>query len=295
MQWPRVFRALKRAAIRWLSSRLPRRAAGLAFYTAFSVAPMLMVLSLAIQALFRTSEGEVLAQVLHILPGSGQEAVEVLLDGLRQRKGSGVAAVAGTIGLVFGATGMFMALQDALDDVWAETPDPQAGILEFITRRLFSFAMLMAVGFLLLVSLVLNAGLTLAIARFGVTLAGGEALWYTVNVVVALAMATAIFTLLFRLVPKADVPWDAALAGGVVAALLFRLGEGLIGWYLGDAARLSVYGVFGSLIVLLLWVYYSAQILLFGAAVTHEYAQDGPAPKVRTRRGSGVVEGQRPG
>lgn len=275
MQWPRLFRALKGAVIQWLTSRLPRRAAGLAFYTAFSLAPMLLVLSLVIQAVFRTTEAEVLGQILHILPGSGAEAVEVLLDGLRQRKGSGVAAVAGTLSLAFGATGMFMALQDALDDVWGESPAEQpGGIMQFIARRLFSFAMLMAVGFLLLVSLVLNTILALAIARFGPSLAGGEVLWQVVNALLALGMATAIFTLLFRLVPTADVAWRPALVGGFVTALLFQLGGVLMGWYLGDAARLSVYGVFGSLIVLLLWVYYAVQILLFGAAVTHEYARE---------------------
>lgn len=279
MEWPRLFRALKAAVVRWFSTSLSRRAAGLAFYTAFSLAPMLLVLSLVIQAVFNTTEGQVLAQVLHILPGSGAEAVEVLLDGLRQRKGSGVAAVAGTIGLVFGATGMFMALQDALDDVWGETPaDQPGGIMQFIGRRLFSFAMLIAVGFLLLVSLVLNTILTLAIASFGLNLIGGEVLWHGINVLLAIGMATAIFTLLFRLVPTPDVAWRPAIVGGVVTALLFRLGELLMGWYLNDAARLSVYGVFGSLIVLLLWVYYSAQILLFGAAVTHEYGKEEQAP-----------------
>ena len=275
----RVLRALKGAVSTWFDRRLARRAAGLAFYTAFSLAPMLLVLTLVADALFHTSDVEVLRQVLHILPGSSVDAVQVLVDGLKQRRGSGTAAIAGGVGLVFGATGVFMALQDALDDVWGTPADARGGaVLGFILRRLLSFAMLMALGFLLLVSLVLNAMLTFLIARLGPLLTGGEALWQSLNVLLALGMTTGVFTLLFRFVPTTRVSWRSSLVGAVVTALLFQLGQGLMAWYLGDAARLSIYGVFGSLIVLLLWVYYAAQILLFGAAVARNDAGAAPGP-----------------
>jgi len=279
----RLVRALKGAAQSWLTGRLPRRAAGLAFYTAFSLAPMLLILSILLDALFQADEAAVLGQVLHILPGSSANAVDVLVEGLRQRQDSGVAAVVGALGLAFGATGVFVALQDALDDVFTPVqPAGAGGVVPFLVRRLLSFAMLMSVGFLLLVSLVLNTLLALTLARFGTVLPGGVFLWQGINYLLALGMATGVFTLVFRFVPAAPVAWRSAVVGGVFTALLFQVGQALMAWYLGDAARLSIYGVFGSLVVLLLWVYYSAQILLFGANLARHYGTASEAP-VRSR------------
>lgn len=277
-EWRLLARVLRQSMLEWLSGRLPRRAAGLAFYTAFSLAPLLLLLSIATGELYRDSEAEVLAQITRLLPGSSADAVQVLLEGLRQRQGSGMAAIVGFIGLSFGATGVFVALQDALNDGWAGSADENPGLLRFVTRRLMSIAMVMAVGFLLLVSLVMNSLLSVLVSRYGTGLAGGPAVWHAINRLMALGMATGVFTLLFRLVPIAPVGWRPAAVGGLVSALLFGFGEVVLAWYLGDAARLSVYGVFGSLIVLLLWVYYSAQILLFGATVARNYAEESRSP-----------------
>jgi len=273
-----LVRVLRRSLGEWLSGRLPRRAAGLAFYAAFSLPPLLLLLSIATGELYRGAETEVLAQVSRLLPASSAEAVQVLMEGLRQRQDSGMAAIVGIIGLFFGATGVFVALQDALNDVGGGSAAEDRGLLGFLTRRLLSLAMVMAVGFLLLVSLVMNSLLSVLVSRYGAGLAGGQFVWQTINVLVAIGMAAGAFTLLFRLVPSGPVGWGPAAIGGLVSALLFGVGQIVLAWYLGNAARLSVYGVFGSLIVLLLWVYYSAQILLFGAAVARNYAADCPAP-----------------
>jgi len=217
------------------------------------------------------SSRDLTAQVTRLIPAGGAAAVSVLLEGLRQSQGSGVAAGIGIATLVFGATGVFGALQAALDDIWGVAIHPRSGLVRFLIRRLFSLAMVVAVAVLLLVSLFVNTLITLIVARFGGLLPGGASAWHLLNVGLALGTATGVFTLVFKFVPDAPVRWIPALVGGVVTAALFWIGEAVLAWYLGDAARLSVYGVFGSLIVLLLWVYYSAQILLFGAEVTKIY------------------------
>ena len=250
-----------------------RRAAGLAFYTAFSLAPMLLLLTLATGALYSGMEEEIVGQVTQLVPGTAGDAVTTLLAGLRTERDSGLAALAGLITLAFGATGVFTALQDALNEIGGADQRPFSWWSVF-TQRLLSFAMLAAVAVLLLVSLVANSVMAYVVARFGDRLAGGPGIWHVINLTMAMTFATIIFTLLFKLVPINRVPWLSALIAGGVTAVLFNLGGMLLAWYFGTTARLSIYGAFGSLIVLLLWVYYSAQIVLFGAAVAKNCAEE---------------------
>jgi membrane protein len=263
-----------------LLNQASRVAAGLAYYMSFSIAPILLITILVAGAFYAQSETDLTAQVARLIPGAGGDAVRILLEGLLQSRGTGAAAGVGIIfALVFGATGVFGALQAALDDIWGVQVRPESGLVRFISRWLFSVAMVLAVAVLLLASLLVHTFIALIVARFGGLLPGGAGAWRAVNVTLSLVTATGIFTLIFRFVPDAPVRWVPALLGGLVTAALFSVGEALLAWYLGDAARLSVYGIFGSLIVLMLWVYYSAQILLFGAEVAKIYGSMDAGPE----------------
>lgn len=268
----RWIQVLSAAGIAWFEDQVPRRAAGLAYYTSFSVAPLLLLVVLLAGSWYADAEGELLAQVTRLIPGGG-EAVRVLMRGLRDGAASGTAAAIGMATLAFGAAGVFGALQDALNEIWGVSTPPRIAIRRFFIRRLFSFAMVIVVAFLLLVSLLINSVMAMLVARYEGLLPGGAGAWQIVNACVAFILAVGVFALIFFVLPDTTVRGRDALVGGGLTAVLFVAGEYLLGWYLEDSGRRSLYGAFGSLIVLLLWVYYSAQIVLFGAEFTKIYGR----------------------
>jgi membrane protein len=258
----------------WLADGGPRLAAALAYYTAFAIAPLLLLLTTLAAPLYREAEIGVLEQVLNLIPGRGEEAVTTWLDALKaNRNGSDLAVIIGSVALVFGAAGVFGALKDALNLVWDVAAREERFLIQFLRRRFVSITMVVGTLFLLLVSMVISTGLTYILDVLALAFPKAAMALATIHAGFALLFATAVFTLILKLVPDVKVRWMDACVGGAATGVLFCLGQLLLGWYLADEARLSIYGTFTSVIVFLLWVYYSAQILLLGAEFTQVYSR----------------------
>jgi membrane protein len=266
--WPVV----KDAGTQWLSDKAPRLGAALAYYTVFSLAPLL-VIAIAVAGLAfgrEAAQGQVSRQVEHLVGKEGGEAVEAMVRNASDTGHGTVATVLGVVMLLVGAAGLFGQLQDALNTVWEVQPKPGRGVWGFVRDRFLSLSMVMGVAFLLLVSLVISAALAAVGGMFGDWQTGliGQAVTAAVDVVVV----SLLFALIFRFLPDAEVAWRDVWFGAVVTAVLFTVGKVLIGVYLGRAGVASSYGAAGSLAVLLIWLYYAAQIFLFGAELTKAYA-----------------------
>ena len=279
-----LWRVTIRALRAWWGDNCLRLAASLAFYTALSLAPLvLLVVGLAGLVIERQQVASQLAAQLEGLMGpAGRELVNSILTTTTPQGGT-LATVLGLVTLLLGATAVFGELQATLNLVWEVQPAPTggvwAGLWALLKERLFSLALVFALAFLLLVSLVISAALASAAALFQ----GPEQtlLSRLLELAVSLLVLTFMFALLFRYVPDAEVRWRDVWPGGVVTAVLFTLGKTAIGYYLGQASVGSAYGAAGSLVVLLVWVYYSALIVFFGAEFTHAWAtrQGAVAPK----------------
>lgn len=266
--WPVV----KDAGSQWVSDKAPRLGAALAYYTVFSIAPLL-VIAIAVAGLAfgrEAAQGQVSQQVQHLVGKEGGEAVEAMVQSASDTGRGTVATVLGVVMLLVGAAGLFGQLQDALNTVWEVQPKPGRGVWGFVRDRFLSLSMVLGVAFLLLVSLVISAALAAVGGLFGDWQTGiiGQAVTAAVDVVVV----SLLFALIFRFLPDAEVAWRDVWFGAVVTAVLFTIGKVLIGVYLGRAGVASSYGAAGSLAVLLIWLYYAAQIFLFGAELTKAYA-----------------------
>ena len=268
---------LKRAVREWNADNAPRLGASLAFYTALSMAPLL-VLSLRIAARIfgnQAARQEIERQAQVLIGPQGAEAIRAMLESANQAHDGMVATVISVATLLFGASAVFGELQGSFNIVWNVPPDTRrgwTGWLALVWQRLVSFAMVMAIAFLLLVSLVVSAGLSVA-ERLLDRLPDS---WQIVDQILAFGVSTAIitilFTTMFKILPDTETAWRDVWFGGLVTALLFSIGKWGIGLYLGHSAIASGYGAAGSFVVLLVWIYYSAQIVLFGAELTQAYS-----------------------
>jgi len=253
----------------------PSMAAALSFYAFFSLPALLSLLLLLVGTLVdpRDVERAITTQVQQLIGRGGADQVRTILAHVRQTYiDTSVAAVLGAVALFLGATTAFAQLQDALNRVWNVKPDPTSNqIRNFIIKRVFSFGVVLALAFLLLVSLGVSAALAafgeLVIARLGAS----GVLLLIANWVVSLVVITGIFAVMFKLLPDADIAWRDVWVGAVGTALLFGLGRGVIGYYLGQTDPGSAYGAAGSLAVVIIWVYYSSMIVLFGAEFTRAW------------------------
>jgi membrane protein len=249
--------------------------AALAFYTLFSVAPILIIALSIAGWVFgpHTAETEVLAQLQALTGNAGAEGLRQLLNSAHYSDKKGMAAVIGIVTLVVGATSVFGELQHAMDIIWS-SPDRKkdAGWWKLVRTRLLSFGMVLGVGFLLLVSLIASAALAALAgwlqARFG----GLQIVLPILDVAVSFGMTVLLFAMIYKYVPHEVIAWRDVWIGAAVTAFLFTVGKSLIGLYLGRSSFSGAYGAAGSLIVLLLWIYYSAQIFLFGAEFTRVFA-----------------------
>lgn len=266
---------LKQTFVEWQRDKVSRLAAALAYYTAFALAPVLVIVIAIASFLFERStvQTRIIEQLQSLLGESGAKLVQEMLTSAQANEGGGFwpTLISVTL-LIVGASGLFVQLQDALNTVWNVVPKPDAGLWGLIRNRLLSFGMLLAIGFLLLVSLMLSAGLAAVSSLFGDTLFGWDVGWRILNAVVSFGVITLLFALIYKVLPDATVSWSDVWIGAAMTALLFTIGKGLIGLYLGSSSVASAYGAAGSFVVLLLWIYYSAQILLFGAEFTQVYA-----------------------
>ena len=258
----------------WNEDKASRLAAALAYYTAFSVAPLLLIAIVIAGLVFgdEAAQGSIFAQLQGLLGPEAAGTIETAVKNSRQSGASTISAIIGIVTLVWSASNVFSQLQDALNTIWEVQPKP-AGIVGSLKRRLLPMSMVLGIGFLLLVSLVLSAGLAALGRFFNELLPGASVLWEIVNFVISFGVVTGLFAAMYKLLPDVEIRWSDVWIGAAVTALLFTIGKLLIGLYLGNASIGSTYGAAGSLLVVLVWVYYSAQILFFGAEFTQVYAR----------------------
>lgn len=275
MRWHEVWEAVKQTGREFMDDKAMRLGAALAFYTALSLAPLLLVVIGIAGLAFgpEAASGQLEGQLRDLIGADGAKAVQDMLAKGANSGGGVFSTVVGVVTLLVGATGVFGSLQDALDTVWNVKPDQTpSGIWAMVKDRLLSFSMVCGMAFLLLVSTVASAlltGLGAAVERW---LPGGG-LWLQLgNLLVGFLVTTAMFALIFKVLPHARPAWKDVWVGAALTALLFTLGKYLIGLYLGTASVGSAYGAAGSFVVLLFWIYYSSLILLFGAEFTQVYA-----------------------
>jgi membrane protein len=269
-----VWDLIKQTASNWNEIDAPRLGAALAFYTMMSVAPLLVV-SIGIAALAfgrEAASGQIVWQIQNLVGTEGGKAIQSLLASA-SKPGHGVAAtVVGFLMLLFGASAVFGELRDSLNTVWGVRPAVGCGLKGMIRYRFFSFALVMGIGFLLMVSLLFSAAIALLGKFLDSFLPVPELVLHLVNLAISWVAVTALFALLYKVVPDVKIEWRDVWIGAAVTSFLFSVGKFLIGLYLGKASVGSAYGAAGSLVVFLVWVYYSAQIFFLGAEFTHVFA-----------------------
>lgn len=261
---------LRDAAVKWRKDNAPRLGAALAFYTLLSLAPLLVIVTAVAGAAFgpQAARGQLVEEVRGLIGEQGAATIEMLLANAHKPATGVFASAAGMLMLLVGAAGVFSELHDALNTIWGVDAGARSGLWRTVKARLLSFGMVLVVGFLLLVSLVVSAGLT-GLSNY----AGGK--WpalsgwlHAGDFVASLAVITVLFALLFKFLPDTPVAWGDVWLGAAVTALLFSAGKVLIGLYLGSSGIGSTYGAAGALAVFLVWIYYSAQVFFFGAEFT---------------------------
>jgi|SRR5215471_3509824 len=257
----------------WSEDKASRLAAALSYYSAISLAPLLIVL-LGIAGLVLGREaatGQVAAQSQGLLGQQSARTIQDIIASANKPTTGVVSTIVGTAILLLGASGVFGALQDGLNTVWEVKPKPGRGILGIIKDRFLSLAMVLGVGFLLLVSLVLNAALAALGKYLGGLLPLPPLALEIIYFIVSFGVITLLFALIYKVLPDVEISWNDVWVGASITALLFTIGKFLIGLYLGRSTVGTAYGAAGSLIVILIWIYYSAQILFFGAELTQVY------------------------
>jgi membrane protein len=272
----RLVRLVRQAVNEWNADHASSRAAALAYYAALSISPLLII-GIAIAGLVFGPDHvrvQVMDQVEQLVGPGGAEVIGSMLKSAHSKSGGIIASTIGLGTLLFGAGGVFVELQDALNDFWGVEPRPGVGIWDFVRNRLLSFAMVLGIGFLMLVSLLLST----AIAAFGGFVTGllpsFDVAAQFINALLSLGIITVLFALIYKVLPNVDLHWRDVWTGAFTTAALFTVGKFLIGFYLGRASTASPYGAAGSVIVILLWVYYSALIVYFGAELTKVFARE---------------------
>ncbi len=272
-QWQMIKAAVKA----WVDDYAPSMGAALSYYTLFSLAPLLIIVIAVAGMVFgqQAAQGEIVVQLRGIMGAQGALAVEGILKAAREPAKGVVATIVGIAILLLGATAIFAELQSALDRIW-RVPAPQAesesGIWHLLRTRLLSFGLVLGLGFMLTVSLVVSAALAALGKWWGGWFEGWDVFLEILNFAVSLGIFTLLFAMIYKIMPRANIPWRDVWTGAAVTALLFTIGKVLIGLYLGKSSLASGFGAAGSFVVLIAWVYYSAQIFLFGAEYTWVYA-----------------------
>jgi membrane protein len=270
----RIWALVKATFSSWLDDYAPSMGAALAYYTLFSIAPLLLIVISTAGLVFgeQAVRGEIFDQLRDLMGDQGAQAVQSLLESVSQPEESVAGTIVGTILLLVGATTVLGELQDAFDRIWRAPAKEEAGWWKVLRGRLLSFGIILGIGFLLIVSLVFSAALAALGKWWGPYFPGLEVLAASVNFVFSFALMTAMFAMLYKFMPRVKIAWKDVWAGATVTALLFAVGKLLIGLYIGKSAISSGFGAAGSLVVVLVWVYYSAQIFLLGAEFTRIYS-----------------------
>ncbi|MCC7124702.1 MAG: YihY/virulence factor BrkB family protein [Acidobacteria bacterium] len=268
----------------WFDDRASRSAAALAYYAVFSLAPLLLI-SIGISGLILghdQARAQIMDQATYLVGPSGASAIEALMGSRESAPRAGlISTIVGTVTLLIGAVGVLAQLKDALNTVWdVEGAGDSWGA--FFRSYVMNMALVVAAGFLLLTSLIATAVVSAATSAARSWLPGPDVMWMALDAVIGLAMTTAVFALIFKVVPDAPVQWEDVRLGAFVTAILFTVGRLALGAYLGSGGSNSAYGAAGSVLALLAWIYYSSQLVLLGAEFTHAYAGNRRRPEPRS-------------
>jgi membrane protein len=278
-----IFGLLKQTFKDFSDDGCPTMAAALSYYTVFALPPLLLLIIMIVGAVMdpQTVRDALQGQMGNLLGESGGQEIQTIIQKAQETKapnsGRPLAAILSIAALIFGATGAFGQLQQALNRAWEVAPDPeQGGLKNFILKRVLSFGMILGIAFLLMVSLALSA----VISAIGGALALSEPLLHLFNFLVSVVVFTLLFAAMFKILPDAKVGWGDVWVGAIFTTLLFVIGKFAIGFYLGRSNPGEAFGAAGSLAILLIWIYYASMILLLGAEFTQKWAE---------RRGGGIV------
>jgi membrane protein len=260
----------------WNDDKASRLAAALAYYTIISL-PALVILIIALAGMILGEEaarGQIVQQLQALLGQEGAKSIEEMISSAARAESKSLrASILSSVTLAFGATAVVIQLQDALNTIWEVTAKPGNFIRSFIFNRILSFGMILGVGFLLLVSLVVSALLAMLNDSLGAMAPNLKFIWTTVELLVSLILISGLFALMFKYLPDAKIAWSDVIIGAILTSLLFNIGKLVIGLYLGNSNIGTTYGATGSLVILLVWIYYSAQIFFLGAEFTQVYAR----------------------
>lgn len=266
---------LKETFNSFVADNVPKLSASLSYYTIFSLPPLLIIIIFVCGIFFGADavRGHVFGQINGLVGNEAAAQIQEMIKNVKLSDSNSFAATIGVITLLLGASGVFAEIQDSINYIWGLKAKPKRGFIKFLKNRLMSFSMIGSMGFLLLAGLIVNSVMDVLSDRLMLRFPDITVyLFYILNIVIVLAITTLLFTLIYRTLPDGKVAYKDALIGGSFTSLLFMLGKLAIGSYLAHSSTASTYGVAGSLIIILLWVYYSAIILYFGAEFTKAYA-----------------------
>jgi membrane protein len=275
----------------WSDAKAPRMGAALAYYTIFSLAPLL-VIAIAIAGIVfgpEAVQGQIVNQIQGLMGPDAARAVQTMIQSAHKPAHQAIASIIGLFLLFLGATGVFNEMQDALNEIWGIDTTKKSGIWSMLKTRFLSFGMVLGIGFLLLVSLLLSAALSAVAKYISGFLPVPPAVLHIADLLFSVFFITVLFAMIFKVLPDAKIPWSDVWVGAAMTAILFTIGKFLIGFYIGKSVTASAYGAAGSLVIIVAWIYYCAQLLYFGAEFTRVYAtergsQCAVAPEVQRAR-----------
>jgi membrane protein len=285
-----LYHVMRCAVSEWMEHRAASKGAALAFYTLFSMSPVL-VLVIAVAGLFYGAEaarGQLIDELRGLMGPQSAQTVQAVLASAQNKESGTVATIVATVLLLFGATSVFAEMKDSLDEIWDVPPPQGASWWDTVRTRLLSFGVILVLGFLLMVSLVISAALNILENYFSGKWHSATVILGWVAALISFLVITSLFAVIYKLLPRTKLSWRDVLIGALGTAAMFTLGKFLIGLYIGNSGVASTFGAAGSLIVLLLWVYYSAQILFLGAEFTRQYALQLGSLRDRPKEETGV-------
>lgn len=271
--WKEAVILFKQAGSAWAEDKVPRLSAALAYYTFFSLAPLLVLVVAIAGTLFGAEavRGKLDDQIVGLVGQQSAVAIQELVKNAYQPSSSWIATSLASAAILLGVSGLFGELQSALNTIWGVTPKPDRSWWDIVKERFISFSMVFGIVFLLLVSLVVSALIAVVIGVLGSSLPLPEFVPQIIDTLVSVGVITLLFAMIFKVLPDVQLTWRNVWVGSTLTAVLFVAGKSLISFYLGHSSATSAYGAAGSLVVILLWVYYTAQILFFGAEFTKVY------------------------
>jgi len=270
-----VFELLKMTFTAWSNDKVPRMGAALAYYTIFSLAPLL-VIAISIAGLVfgaKAVQGQIMGEIQGLIGPDSAKAVQTMIQSAHKPANSTIASLIGLILLLVGASGVFSEMQDALNTIWHVNAKGKSGVWNYLKGRFLSFGMVLGIGFLLLVSLVLSAALAAMANYLESVVTIPAALLHSADFLFSVFFITVLFAMIFKLLPDARISWSDVWVGAALTSVSFTIGKFLIGFYIGKSVTASTYGAAGSLVIIVAWIYYSALLLYFGAEFTHVYSQ----------------------